>query len=51
VPQVLAALRQRVDPAFVPRPLYKVESLPRLITGKLTREALRELAARMRRSA
>lgn len=29
------ALRRRIDPAFLPRPLYFVDSLPRLPTGKL----------------
>ena len=41
---VIAALRERLDPAFVPRPLYMVESLPRMLTGKIPREALRALA-------
>ncbi len=45
VPAVLAALRERVDPVFLPRPLVKVASLPRNATGKLPREALRALAA------
>ncbi|MES1980939.1 MAG: AMP-binding protein [Pseudomonadota bacterium] len=40
---VLAALRQCVDPVFLPRQLYFVESLPRNSTGKLTREALAQL--------
>jgi acyl-coenzyme A synthetase/AMP-(fatty) acid ligase len=44
--QVLAELRARIDPAFLPRPLVKVDTLPRQITGKLPREALRALAAR-----
>ncbi len=43
---LLAALRERVDPAFLPRPLYFVERLPRNATGKLPREALLELARR-----
>jgi acyl-coenzyme A synthetase/AMP-(fatty) acid ligase len=47
VSDVLAALRERLDAAFVPRPLYKVESLPRLLTGKIPREALRALAQRL----
>jgi acyl-coenzyme A synthetase/AMP-(fatty) acid ligase len=46
VGQVLEQLRARIDPAFLPRPLVKVDSLPRQITGKLPREALRALAAR-----
>jgi acyl-coenzyme A synthetase/AMP-(fatty) acid ligase len=47
---VLAELRARIDPAFLPRPLLLVESLPRRATGKLPREALLELAARARRA-
>jgi acyl-coenzyme A synthetase/AMP-(fatty) acid ligase len=42
---LLSALRQRVDPAFVPRPLYFVSALPRNETGKLSRHALVQLAA------
>jgi len=38
--QVLAALRERIDPAFMPRPLVLVDALPRALTGKLPREAL-----------
>lgn len=38
------ALRQRIDPVFMPRPLLIVERLPRNSTGKLPREALRSLA-------
>jgi acyl-coenzyme A synthetase/AMP-(fatty) acid ligase len=41
---ILAALRRRIDPVFLPRPLHLVEALPRNATGKLPREALRELA-------
>ncbi len=37
---VMDALRQRIDAAFLPRPLCLVESLPRNDTGKLPREAL-----------
>lgn len=42
---VLAALRRRIDSAFMPRPLYLVDSLPRNATGKLPREALLQLLA------
>ena len=41
---ILAALRRRIDPAFLPRPLCFVEALPRNATGKLPREALDDLA-------
>jgi acyl-coenzyme A synthetase/AMP-(fatty) acid ligase len=37
---VMNALRQRIDAAFLPRPLCLVESLPRNDTGKLPRQAL-----------
>ena len=43
--QLMAALRQRIDPAFMPRPLVLLEALPRNATGKLPRSALAELAA------
>jgi len=42
---IVAALRDRVDAAFLPRPLYQVDSLPRNAVGKLPREALLQLAA------
>jgi acyl-coenzyme A synthetase/AMP-(fatty) acid ligase len=48
--QILAALRERIDPAFVPRPLLLVERLPRTLTGKLPREQLRKLAREARKS-
>jgi len=44
---ILAALRDRIDPAFLPRPLLRVEALPREATGKLPREALRALAGKV----
>lgn len=43
--RLLAELRQRVDPAFLPRPLYLVQQLPRNATGKLTRDQLSQLTA------
>ena len=45
--QLLAALRSRIDPAFLPRPLHFVQALPRNATGKLPRDALATLAARL----
>jgi len=38
--QVLAGLRARIDPAFLPRPLRLVQAIPRNTTGKLTRSDL-----------
>ncbi len=42
--QVIAALRLQIDPVFIPRPIFKVERLPRDANGKLTRAALTALA-------
>ncbi len=36
-----------LDPAFLPRPLCFVESLPRNETGKLPRVAVEDLVARL----
>lgn len=41
--QLLAALRQRIDPVFLPRPLRFVDTLPRNATGKLPRQSLQAL--------
>jgi acyl-coenzyme A synthetase/AMP-(fatty) acid ligase len=41
---ILEALRRRIDPAFLPRPLRLVDALPRNATGKLPRRALDDLA-------
>jgi len=40
---LLAALREHIDPVFLPRPLLFVEKLPRNCTGKLPRAVLEEL--------
>ena len=45
--QLLAALAQRLDPVFLPRPLVKVKALPRTETGKVTRDLLLALIARL----
>lgn len=42
-----AELRQRIDPAFMPRPLHFVEALPRNATGKLPQAAILALAERL----
>jgi acyl-coenzyme A synthetase/AMP-(fatty) acid ligase len=42
---ILSGLRARVDSAFLPRPLYLVDALPRNSTGKLPLEAVKKLAA------
>ena len=44
---IMSALRERIDPAFLPRPLCLVEALPRNETGKLPRGAVDELVTRL----
>lgn len=44
---LLAALRERVDAAFLPRRILRVDSLPRDPTGKLPAGRLTELVARL----
>jgi len=41
--ELQAALRKCIDPAFLPRPLYMVDSLPRSENGKLARADLERL--------
>jgi len=40
---IMQGLKRGIDPAFLPRPLYKVDALPRNETGKLPRAALLKL--------
>jgi acyl-coenzyme A synthetase/AMP-(fatty) acid ligase len=42
-PDVQRALRERIDAAFMPRPLMFVDTLPRNATGKLPRDVLTQL--------
>jgi acyl-coenzyme A synthetase/AMP-(fatty) acid ligase len=49
--QITHALRERIDPAFLPRPLLLVDALPRNETGKLPQHALHALAAQLERAA
>jgi acyl-coenzyme A synthetase/AMP-(fatty) acid ligase len=42
--QIIAALRQRIEPVFVPRRVVHLDALPREATGKLTDKTLRALA-------
>uniref|UniRef100_UPI0018DF1035 AMP-binding protein n=1 Tax=Roseomonas rosulenta TaxID=2748667 RepID=UPI0018DF1035 len=41
---VVAALRDRVEPAFLPRPVVMAQALPRDAVGKLRRDAVARLA-------
>ena len=42
--QITAALRAKIDAAFLPRPIVMLDRLPRQLTGKLPRESLKALA-------
>ena len=42
-PRLLAALREHIDPVFLPRPLLFVDALPRNRTGKLPHAFLQSL--------
>lgn len=44
--EVIAGLRERLEPAFVPRRVVLLDELPREGTGKITAATLRQLAAR-----
>lgn len=44
---ILDALRQRIDAAFLPRPLHLVEALPRNDVGKLPHLAIASLSERL----
>ncbi len=46
---LLAALRERIDAVFIPRPLVLLASLPRNSSGKLPRDALQALAPQHQR--
>jgi len=50
-PRLLAALREHIDPVFLPRPLLFVDALPRNSTGKLPRAALQALFQTSRNAA
>ncbi len=43
VAAIMRALRDRIDPVFLPRPLQAVDRIPRNTTGKITASALDQL--------
>ena len=47
--EILAALRRVLDPAFLPRPLYILDALPRNSLGKLSRHAMEQLTRAVKR--
>ncbi|MFO7594113.1 MAG: AMP-binding protein [Pseudomonadota bacterium] len=47
--QILDALKDQLDPLCLPRPIYRVERLPRNEAGKLPRKAVLELLAQLRK--
>ena len=45
--RIVDALRGRIDPVFLPRPIHLVDALPRNATGKVTRAVLDAVLDRM----
>jgi acyl-coenzyme A synthetase/AMP-(fatty) acid ligase len=45
---ILATLRNKISPVFLPRPIYLVEGLPRNHTGKLVKEDIETLIQKFR---
>jgi len=45
--EILDCLASEMDPVFLPRPLYRVDALPRNETGKLPRSSLLQLLERL----
>jgi acyl-coenzyme A synthetase/AMP-(fatty) acid ligase len=48
VSTILDALKERVEPVFLPRPMYKVDMLPRQETGKIAVKAVHDMFERIR---
>jgi acyl-coenzyme A synthetase/AMP-(fatty) acid ligase len=46
---ILDQMRDRIDPVFLPRPVYMVASLPRQETSKLPRQAVIDLYVKIRK--
>jgi len=44
---VVNALRQQIDPVFLPRPVFKVDTLPRNETGKLPHSEMMKLLGKL----
>jgi acyl-coenzyme A synthetase/AMP-(fatty) acid ligase len=49
--QLTQALRERIDPVFLPRPLLFVAALPRNATGKLPSQVTQDLLASLQAQA
>lgn len=49
--EIMACLASQIDPAFMPRPLYRVDSLPQNELGKIPRKLLLALLERLERVA
>jgi acyl-coenzyme A synthetase/AMP-(fatty) acid ligase len=50
VSDILSRLKDRIEPVFLPRPIYKVDILPRQETGKIAVKAVRDMFNRIRAS-
>jgi acyl-coenzyme A synthetase/AMP-(fatty) acid ligase len=47
---ILSGLRDSIEPAFLPRPIYLVPSLPRQETGKLSQQAVLALFGKLQQT-
>ena len=45
---ILKNLKDRIEPAFLPRPMYKVDMLPRQETGKIAVKVVQDMFNRIR---
>ena len=50
VSDILSRLKDRVEPVFLPRPIYKVDMLPRQETGKIAVKAVQDMFNRIHAS-
>ena len=50
VGEIKSCLTSKIDPVFIPRPIYLVDKLPREITSKLSRQAMRRLVTEVHES-
>ncbi len=48
LPAILKDLKDRVEPVFLPRPMYKVDMLPRQETGKIAIKVVQDMFDRIR---
>ena len=48
VSDLLKDLKERIEPVFLPRPMYKIDMLPRQETGKIAVKVVQDMFNRIR---